>query len=172
VEWAGEAKALNAQATQVVRALRQYVLDAFGQNSPTLADFGFTPPKKVTLTPEQKAARTAKAFATQRRQRLYASALFAVRRQVTGALVVDHGFSALAPKYATRVTSAANASSVVERYAREAEQASTYATTCAPHGCSLARFSSLAPCSTAPTTLRAAAQEGDGASRAGARSHR
>jgi hypothetical protein len=59
-------KALNAQVTQVVRALRQYALNAFGQNSPTLADFGFTPPKKVTLTPEQKAARTAKALATRK----------------------------------------------------------------------------------------------------------
>ena len=57
-------KALNTQVTQVVRALRQYVINAFGQNSPTLADFGFTPPKKATLTPEQKTAKAAKAKAT------------------------------------------------------------------------------------------------------------
>jgi hypothetical protein len=58
--------ALNAQVTPVVRALRQYAINAFGQNSPTLADFGFTPPKKATLTPEQKAVRTAKALATRK----------------------------------------------------------------------------------------------------------
>jgi hypothetical protein len=57
-------KALNVQVTQVVRALRQYAINAFGQNSPTLADFGFTPPKKTALTPAQKTAKAAKAKAT------------------------------------------------------------------------------------------------------------
>jgi len=57
-------KALNAQVTPVVRALRQYAINAFGQNSPTLADFGFTAPKKATLTPDQKAAKALKAKAT------------------------------------------------------------------------------------------------------------
>lgn len=57
-------KALNVQVTQVVRALRQYTINAFGQDSPTLADFGFTPPKKVTLSPAQKTARALKAKAT------------------------------------------------------------------------------------------------------------
>ncbi|MGH7270137.1 MAG: hypothetical protein ACREJ3_06865 [Polyangiaceae bacterium] len=59
-------KALNAQVTQVVRGLRLYALNAFGQNSPVLADFGFTPPKKATLTPEQQVARAAKAAATRK----------------------------------------------------------------------------------------------------------
>jgi hypothetical protein len=56
--------ALNTKVTEVVRGLRQYVINAFGQNSPVLADFGFTPPKKATLTPEQKVAKAAKAKAT------------------------------------------------------------------------------------------------------------
>jgi hypothetical protein len=59
-------KALNTQVTQVVRALRQYVINAFGQESPVLADFGFTPPKKATLTPEQKLAKAQKADATRK----------------------------------------------------------------------------------------------------------
>jgi hypothetical protein len=58
--------ALNAQVTPVVRALRQYAINAFGQNSPTLADFGFAPPKTATLTPEDKAKRVAKALATRK----------------------------------------------------------------------------------------------------------
>jgi hypothetical protein len=57
-------KALNTHLTPVVRGLRQYAINAFGQDSPVLADFGFTPPKKVTLTPEQKVAKAAKALAT------------------------------------------------------------------------------------------------------------
>jgi hypothetical protein len=59
-------EALNTQLTPVVRALRQYVINAFGQNSPLLADFGFTPPKKATLTPEQLTARALKADATRK----------------------------------------------------------------------------------------------------------
>jgi hypothetical protein len=59
-------KALNTHVTQLVRALRQYVIDAFGASSPVLADFGFTPPKKQGLTPEQKVARALKAAATRK----------------------------------------------------------------------------------------------------------
>ena len=59
-------EALNAQVTPVVRGLRRYVIDAFGENSPVLADFGFTPPKKVVLTPEQNVARAEKALATRK----------------------------------------------------------------------------------------------------------
>ena len=58
--------ALNTKVTQVVRGLRQYVINAFGQNSPVLADFGFTPPKKVALTPEAAVARAKKAAATRK----------------------------------------------------------------------------------------------------------
>ncbi len=59
-------KALNTHVTQLVRALRQYVIDAFGASSPVLADFGFTPPKKQELTPEEKVARALKAAATRK----------------------------------------------------------------------------------------------------------
>jgi hypothetical protein len=59
-------KALNTQVTQVVRALRQYVINAFGQSSPVLADFGFSSPKRATLTPEEKVARALKAAATRK----------------------------------------------------------------------------------------------------------
>jgi hypothetical protein len=59
-------EALNTHVTEVVRGLRQYVINAFGQNSPVLADFGFTPPKKATLTPEQAVARAQKAAATRK----------------------------------------------------------------------------------------------------------
>jgi hypothetical protein len=57
-------KALNAQLTAVVTGLRQYVVNAFGAESPLLADFGFTPRKKAVLTTEQKVARAKKAAAT------------------------------------------------------------------------------------------------------------
>jgi hypothetical protein len=60
-----EGKTLNTQLTPVIRALRQHVVSVFGDTSPVLADFGFTPPKKrAALTPEQKAASAAKAKAT------------------------------------------------------------------------------------------------------------
>ncbi len=57
-------KVLSAQVTLVVNGLRQYVLNAFGTESPVLSDFGFTPRKKVELTSEQKVARAKKAAAT------------------------------------------------------------------------------------------------------------
>src|ERR1700759_4838369 len=44
-------KALNTNVTQVVRALRQYVINAYGPDSPVLADFGFSPPARAALTP-------------------------------------------------------------------------------------------------------------------------
>jgi hypothetical protein len=55
---------LNAQVTKVLRGLRQLVINTFGEDSTVLADFGFTAPKKVVLTPEQKVAKAAKAKAT------------------------------------------------------------------------------------------------------------
>ena len=64
---AGEAyNALNTNVTQVVRALRQYVINTFGPDSPVLADFGFTPPKKAEMTPEAKVARAEKSAATRK----------------------------------------------------------------------------------------------------------
>jgi hypothetical protein len=59
-------EAVNTHVTPVVRALRQYVINAFGQDTPVLADFGFTPPKKATLTPEQAVAKALKAAATRK----------------------------------------------------------------------------------------------------------
>jgi hypothetical protein len=59
-------RALDTQATPVVRGLRRYVIDAFGENSPVLADFGFTPPRKTVLTPEQNVAKAKKAAATRK----------------------------------------------------------------------------------------------------------
>ena len=51
---------------QWLDALRQYVINAFGQNSPLLADFGFKPPTTKPLTPEQKVAKAEKAAATRK----------------------------------------------------------------------------------------------------------
>ena len=63
---AAKYEALNTQVTTVVRALRQYVINAFGKNSPVLADFGFTPPRKAMLTPEENVAKAKKAAATRK----------------------------------------------------------------------------------------------------------
>lgn len=57
-------QALSAKLTPILRGLRQYVVNAYGETSPVLADFGFTAPKKRTLTPAQKAAAAARAKAT------------------------------------------------------------------------------------------------------------
>jgi hypothetical protein len=59
-----EDKTLNTKLTPVIRALRQHVINVFGEASPVLADFGFTAPKRATRTPEEKAAAAAKAKAT------------------------------------------------------------------------------------------------------------
>jgi hypothetical protein len=59
-------QAVNAQVTPVVGGLRRYVINAFGESSPVLADFGFTPPKKTSLTPEQNVAKAKKAAATRK----------------------------------------------------------------------------------------------------------
>ncbi|MDP8998949.1 MAG: hypothetical protein M3O46_02440 [Myxococcota bacterium] len=59
-----EDRTLNTKLTPVIRALRQHMINVFGVASPVLADFGFTPPKRATRTPEQKAASVAKAKAT------------------------------------------------------------------------------------------------------------
>jgi hypothetical protein len=59
-------KALDPQVSKVVRGLRDYVINAFGETSPVLADFGFEAPKKGTLTPEENVARAEKAAATRK----------------------------------------------------------------------------------------------------------
>ncbi len=59
-------EAMNTRVTQVVRALRQYVINVYGEDSPVLADFGFTPTKKPALTPEALVARAQKAAATRK----------------------------------------------------------------------------------------------------------
>jgi hypothetical protein len=59
-------RAINTNVTAVVHGLYTYVLNAFGMTSPQLADFGFTPPKRATQTPEEKAAAVAKRAATRK----------------------------------------------------------------------------------------------------------
>jgi hypothetical protein len=58
--------ALNSQVTPVVRGLRQYVVNAYGQDSPILADFGFTPVTRRKLTADEQVARNEKALATRK----------------------------------------------------------------------------------------------------------
>lgn len=55
---------VDSEVTVVVRGLRQYVINRFGEKSPLLADFGFTPPKRTVLSPEENVAKAAKAKAT------------------------------------------------------------------------------------------------------------
>ena len=50
-------KALGAKLTPLLRSLRQYVLNSFGETSPVLADFGFSAPKTATKTPEHAVVR-------------------------------------------------------------------------------------------------------------------
>ena len=57
-------KALNPKATAVVRGLRNFVIGMFGETSPKLADFGFTPSSRATQTAEEKAQAAAKRKAT------------------------------------------------------------------------------------------------------------
>ena len=57
---------LNTNVAKVVRALRQYVINVYGPDSPVLADFGFTATKKSPLTPDQLVARAQKAAATRK----------------------------------------------------------------------------------------------------------
>ena len=59
-------EALNATANLVERGLKQYVMNANGEASPVLADYGFTPPKHVTLSVEQQQQAIAKRKATRK----------------------------------------------------------------------------------------------------------
>jgi hypothetical protein len=62
-------EAVSQRATAVVRALRQHVMSLYGQDSPVLSEFGFTPPKPASLTQEQQVARAQKAAATRKARR-------------------------------------------------------------------------------------------------------
>ncbi len=59
-----EYEAIHAEVSGVVTDVKQAAMAAFGKNSPKLASFGFEPPKKPTMTEEQKAAAVAKRRAT------------------------------------------------------------------------------------------------------------
>jgi len=58
--------ALNTKTTRVLRGLRNYVIGLFGELSPKMADFGFTPSPRATQTTAQKAAAAAKRMATRK----------------------------------------------------------------------------------------------------------
>jgi hypothetical protein len=62
----GAFKALDPEVTKVVRALRDYVINRFGEKSPVLADFGFTPTTRKALTSEEKVAKAKQAEATRK----------------------------------------------------------------------------------------------------------
>jgi hypothetical protein len=57
---------VSKQAAIVLADLRNALIGAYGADTPKLADFGFSPPRSVTLTPEQKAATVAKRNATRK----------------------------------------------------------------------------------------------------------
>jgi hypothetical protein len=63
-EAVGTMQALDTKVDPVMRGLRQYVVNAYGETAPQLADFGFAPTKRATQTPEQKATAVAKRAAT------------------------------------------------------------------------------------------------------------
>ena len=58
--------ALYARGTVLLRDLRGFLYGALGRTAPELADFGLSPPRAATQTPEQKAAAVAKRLATRR----------------------------------------------------------------------------------------------------------
>jgi hypothetical protein len=58
--------ALDSGTSLILRDLKRLVVGAFGDDSPKLADFGFTPRKVTTLTEQQKAEAVAKRAATRR----------------------------------------------------------------------------------------------------------
>ena len=59
-------RALNTKLSPILRGLRQHLFNVYGETSPILSDFGFSPPKRATRTPEEKAAAAAKAKATRK----------------------------------------------------------------------------------------------------------
>ena len=81
-----------------VRGLEQYVVNAYGPTSPKLADFGFTPSKRATQTPEQKAAAVAKRAATRKaRGTMGKNQKKAVKGDVTGVVVTPVTSAPAAP---------------------------------------------------------------------------
>jgi hypothetical protein len=81
-------RTLSTQVAPILRDLRRYVIGLFGPTSPVLADFGFSPPKQATRTPEQKAAAAAKAKATRAvRHTMGKKQKKAVKGDVTGIIV-------------------------------------------------------------------------------------
>ncbi len=62
----GEYEATGAEARTVVRDLRNVVVGMFGDDSPKLAHFGFTPVRAVAWTDEKKAAAVARRAATRK----------------------------------------------------------------------------------------------------------
>ena len=81
-------KQLTQQVTKVVRALRVWVINTYGEQSPVLADFGFTVAVPAPLTPEQKVAKAAKAEATRvARGTKGPKARLAIKGDVTGVTV-------------------------------------------------------------------------------------
>jgi hypothetical protein len=59
-------EALCDDTDLVLGDLKGFVIGAFGRDSPKLADFGYTPPKKAALTEDQKAVAVAKRAATRK----------------------------------------------------------------------------------------------------------
>ena len=59
-----EYDAVHAEVSLVVADVKQTAMCAFGRNSPRLASFGFTPPRKPTMTEAQKQAAVQKRLAT------------------------------------------------------------------------------------------------------------
>jgi hypothetical protein len=55
---------LDGETEIVLRDLKRFVIGMFGDDSPKLADFGYTPPKQVVWTEEKKATAVAKRAAT------------------------------------------------------------------------------------------------------------
>jgi hypothetical protein len=103
-------RALNTALAPVIRGLRQYVINVFGETSPALADFGFTPPKHTTRTPEEKVAAAAKARATRAARHTMGSQQ---KKTVTGAVtgIVVTPVTAAPPAATTPVSPGAPATS-------------------------------------------------------------
>ena len=59
-------EAIDVGTDLVLRDLKRLVVGAYGDDSPKLADFGFTPPKKVVWTEAMKAAAAVKRAATRK----------------------------------------------------------------------------------------------------------
>jgi hypothetical protein len=66
-------KTHHAETRVVVDDLRHLVIGAYGVTSPKLADFGFAPPKRYTLTQEQKALAVERRNATRKARKTMGS---------------------------------------------------------------------------------------------------